>query len=339
MKKFLGKIFATVLAITTVFSLTACNKKAELKDDAEIYMPDGAPALAMAKLIAEDYEDADFHVVEASTIQTYVTGENPKADLCVLPLNAAVKLLGTGEKYKMLGTVTHGNLYLISTDGETVYDKPSDLAGLIGKKVGAIQLQNVPGLTLKLILDKNEIPYQTVEANGETAEDKVNLIAVEPANITPALGYDAYLIAEPAASAKIKGTANAQKPFALVGDLQKLYGGENGYPQAVLVGKSSFVAKNGEWVKNFLKEMPKAASWLTAETTKISTIVSAVQDELTDGLKPSFNENNLTKDVIKACGVYFTTASESKAEVNAYLQYLNSSSNLNLTAADAFFYA
>ena len=369
MKKFLSKLFASVLVTLAVFGVAACGKSGgntngsssdgsssggsgngslsgsssssstiELQKDAEIYMPDGAPALAMAKFMAEDMEDTDFHVVDATTIQTYVTGANPKADLCVMPLNAAVKLLGSGETYQMLGTVTHGNLYLISTDGNTVYDEPSDLSGLIGKKVGTIQIQNVPGLTFKMILDKNDVPYQVIAANAEPAADKVNLIAVAPADITPALGYDAYLIAEPAASAKIKGTASTPKPFKLVGDLQKLYGGENGYPQAVLVGKTSFVQQNVQWVNSFLSQMPEAASWLTAETTEISTIVSAVQENLTEGMTPSFNAKNLTKAVISGCGVRFTAASADKAEVLAYLGYLNESAGLNLTAADEFFY-
>ena len=71
-------------------------------------MPDGAPALAMAQLMVSESDTESYHVVDSSTIQTYVTGENPKADLCILPLNLASKLLGTGETYQMLGTVTHG---------------------------------------------------------------------------------------------------------------------------------------------------------------------------------------------------------------------------------------
>ena len=54
-------------------------------------------------------EKFEYHVVDSSTIQTYVTGEEPAADFCILPLNAASKVLGTGTTYQMLGTVTNGN--------------------------------------------------------------------------------------------------------------------------------------------------------------------------------------------------------------------------------------
>ena len=67
----------------------------------QVYMPDGAPALALAKLMNEGGTDAEYHVVDSSTIQVYVTGDAPAADVCVLPVNLASKLLGTGEEYQM----------------------------------------------------------------------------------------------------------------------------------------------------------------------------------------------------------------------------------------------
>ena len=124
----------------------------------DIYMPDGAPALSMAKLMSEEMDGCEFHVVNAGTIATFVTGESPEAELCVLPLNAASKLLGTGTAYTMLGTVTHGNLYLLSTN-PTPLDSAEAMKGLAGKRIGTIQIENVPGLTLKLILKKYDLAY------------------------------------------------------------------------------------------------------------------------------------------------------------------------------------
>ena len=171
----------------------------------EIYMPDGAPALSMAKLMHEDMEEksdvAEYHVVDASTIQTYVGGGSPKADLCILPVNLASKLLGTGETYRMLGTVTHGNLYMLSTDTKTQYTT-ENLSSLVGKTVGVVQLPNVPGLTFKIILNKNNIPWQELTNDVSPAADKVNLKAMDPATVNPAAGLDCYVVPEPAASAK-----------------------------------------------------------------------------------------------------------------------------------------
>lgn len=126
-----------------------------------VYAPDGAPALGLANLLAgaETLSGAElnYEVVNAGTIQTYVAGASPKADICVLPVNAAVKVLGSGEKYKLVGTLTHGNLYMVAK-GKGQINK-SNLNTLKGKTVGIVNLASVPGLTFKLILKNNGIEY------------------------------------------------------------------------------------------------------------------------------------------------------------------------------------
>ncbi|MDE6613193.1 MAG: hypothetical protein K2K28_01395 [Clostridia bacterium] len=128
----------------------------------KVYVPDGAPALGLAKLMAEEVNfgesvETEYNVVDATLIQTFVTGANPQADICVLPVNLAVKLLGSGEKYKMLGTLTHGNLYLLSKSGEKITYE--NLSSLKGKTVGVVNLAAVPGLTFKLILKNHGVEY------------------------------------------------------------------------------------------------------------------------------------------------------------------------------------
>lgn len=172
------------------------------------------------------------------------------------------------------------------------------------------------------------------------AGEKVALVPIaNPADISPVLGYDYYLAAEPLASLKVKMTANMETPLHVVADLQQLYGGDKGYPQAVLVAKTSFVAENGQWVNTFMDDMQAAAEWLLADTTEISTVVSAVSANLTEGLTPSLNAKNLTKSVIENSGVWFAEATECKSEVKAFLQDLiGVSPNAAKAAADAFFY-
>lgn len=133
-------------------------------DGVSVYAPDGAPALALAGLMAGEIDTStvaasiDYHIVNANTIQTYVTGESPAADICILPVNAAAKLLGTGAKYTMLGTVTHGNLYVLSAKTSEKLTV-ENISSLRGKTVGVVNLAQVPGLTLKLILNKYGIEF------------------------------------------------------------------------------------------------------------------------------------------------------------------------------------
>ncbi len=129
-----------------------------------VYAPDGAPALGLAKIMSTDEiincAEIEYNVVDATTIQTFVTGAAPKADVCVLPVNLAVKLLGSGEKYKMLGTLTHGNLFIVSNGGEKITKK--NISSLRGKTVGVVNLAQVPGLTLKTILKDNGIDFEVL---------------------------------------------------------------------------------------------------------------------------------------------------------------------------------
>lgn len=135
----------------------------ESKTTVSVYMPDGAPALSMAKMMCAtpDLGKAlEFHVVAANEINSCVTynNEEENADLCVMPVNAAAKLLGSGSRYQLLGGVTHGNLFIISSDGTLL--TADNLAGkLSGKKVGVVNLSAVPGLTFKMILNKYNVSY------------------------------------------------------------------------------------------------------------------------------------------------------------------------------------
>ena len=125
-------------------------------------VPDGAPALAIAKFISDGQnfnEGATFNynVVVANDIAKYMNGAIEFADFIILPVNAASKLYSSNQqnKYKMVSVITHGNLYIMSKN-------ESSLSGLVNKTTGIIGKGNVPDLTFKSILSKNGINYKTV---------------------------------------------------------------------------------------------------------------------------------------------------------------------------------
>ena len=303
-----GMVFALGFAV-------GCGKKGQAPDkEIFVYMPDGAPALAMAQMMAEDTPDdgVTYKVVDASKIASKVTykDEAQNADMCVMPVNLASKHLGNGENYTMLGAVTHGNLYLISKDGAEY--TAENLSSLVGKKVGVLQINAVPGLTLKATLNKYNIPWQELTNDGTVAEDKVNLVAITGADAVGAVEADCFMIAEPAA------TAQSKKGYAIAGDLQALYGGENGYTQAVLVAKNSLVKDNAAWVQSFTAKLEGGAAWL--QTASGADIVSAVSAHMEDeGTATSLKAPLLSSAVLERCGIYFTYASACKQETNDFL--------------------
>ena len=283
------------------------------QSDVTVYMPDGAPALALAGLMAEDTKEdgVTYNVVPATMIASKVTNkdEAKNADLCVMPITAASKLLGKGERYVMLGAVTHGNLYLIAKEGEYTSD---NLSSLVGKTVGVLQINEVPGLTLKATLNKYDIPWQELTNDGSIAADKVNLRAITGPEAVGTIEADCFMIAEPAASAQ------AKKGYSIVGNLQTLYGGENGYPQAVLVAKKSLVQDREDWTKTFVSKVEGAATWL--QTASGEEIVAAVSAHMEDkATATSLKAPLLSSAVLGRCGIYFTYASACSTEVEGFL--------------------
>ncbi len=356
MKKLFAAFTAALLAAATL-SLGACELSLPDKTPGpagpeavtlSVYAPDGAPALALANFIEDKGTAArsadpqpthaftyDIHVVDANTIVSYVTGEAPAADFCILPLNAASLKLGTGEVYKMAGTVTNGNLYFLTTGENPVLTK-DNLNTLAGKKLGVVQLPNVPGLTLRATLSDNGIPFTVLEsAQADADAEKVNLVPFAPDNVTPAGGCDYYLVPEPAASAKVKGTASSPKPFKEAGDLQAIYG-EGGYPQAVLVVKNSVAEQYADALDEVGTALSRSEDYL--KNAEPSKLIELLASKRTEGLTPSFNANNLTKAVVAKCSVRYTPAKDCKAAVLAFLQKLIAVDPTSAKApADKFF--
>ncbi len=311
MKKKFIKIVAYVCALACM-GMGGC-KPTLPEGEITVYMPDGAPALALAKLMYEDTAEdgVTYRVVKADLIASKVTNTDMEknADLCVMPVTAAAKLLGSGEKYTMLGIVTHGNLYLISKDATAI--TAENINALIGKKVGVLQINSVPGLTFKATLQKHGVPYQELTNEGSMSADKVNLMAIESPAAVGVTEADYYMIAEPAA------TAQSKKGYSIVGNIQTLYGGENGYPQAALVAKNAFVKEYEAWTKEFVGKVEQSGAWL-AETDG-ERLVSTLNAHVEAGMQTDLKAPMLTQTALAGCGIRFTYAASDFEEINEFL--------------------
>lgn len=301
MKKFTCLILTILVAVASVLFSCASNKIA-------VYSPDGAPALALAKVIKSDFENTSVNIVSANKIASCVTGKEKKADICILPINLASKLIYSGEDYKMLGTVTHGNFYFLST--QDILVDSQNLGVLVGKTVGVMQLQNVPGLTFKSVLSANEIDYITIEDTSQKQANKVNLMAINKVE-TARSDIDLFLIPSPLADAKVQTTS-----LKFVGSLGEIYG-EGGFPQAIIVAKNTLLENNLNFVKEFISQIDSVESYLKVEN-KVE-ICALLHAKLESGLTPTFNENNLTADSIARSQIKFIPCKTSKSSVVSFI--------------------
>ena len=332
MKKAIGILLG--LTMVAGCAMVGCNRDDIPAEEITVYMPDGAPALALAGLMHEDKADdgVTYRVVDAAQIAATTTNKDKEknADLCVMPVNAAAKLHGESGAYTMLGALTHGNLYMIAKSDDTY--TAENLSDLVGKKVGVLQINNVPGLTFKAVLNKHGVAWQELTSTGSFAVDKVNLVALTDASAVTSVEADCFVIAEPAA------TAQNRNGFSIVGDLQALYGGENGYPQAVLLAKTELIETRETWLKEFVQKVIASADWLASASG--SEIVSAVNAHMADsGMETSLKAPLLTSEVLGRCGVWYQYSTLAKPEVTAFLQAAQAvNANMATMPKDEFFY-
>ena len=304
-----------------------------------IAMPDGAPALAAAQLMVEDMQfggTVNYSVVNANAIVQQVSSE--KADVCILPVNAAAQVAGSGEKYSLLGTVTHGNLYIISAKHPEEQITVQNLQNLKGKTVGCIQLTSFVGAVFRMILSENNIPYGIIETAEDATGDKVNLINIaDPASgITPSTPYDYMIAAEPVVTTKINATKDTAAPIKLVGDIQQLYG-EDGFPQAVMLAKNSVIEKDPEFIADVAKAVEESAEWIASDGVVTEDIVAAINANY-GGATSSLNAKNLNSTVISRCAIEYVPAAECKQQVTDFIDKFEKVTETSIEIDDKFFY-
>ena len=332
MKKFISILLMLALSI----SMVACgvdnttdsaptptpNNGGTTPITLKVYMPDGAPALGLAVEMmnptASDKYVLDMTVVDASTIATYVTGENPLADVCIMPINAAAKLLGDGSVYKLLGSVTNGNIYIITKSGVQI--TKDNVSELVGKTVGVVNLANVPGLTTQIVFKMLGLKVNVMGNDSTAMTDAVNLVAVNATDVTPAGTCDYYIVPEPAATTKI-----TKAGFTMAGSLQALYSEEGMYPQAVLVVKGALLANNADLADFLGNVITNNAN--SVASTDVASLVAAIESNLTEGMTPSLNAGTLNVDAINGCNIkyvpvkdnhkYFTDFIDKLIDINA----------------------
>lgn len=325
MKKLLATLTCALLAALTAVCFAACNK--DVKTAINVYAPDGAPALALAQLMYDENdfgEGVSYHIVDSGTLPSRISAEDEtkNADIIIMPVNMASKVLNDGSRYKMLGTVTHGNLFILANKNAEQLTRDNFAEKLSGKKVGVINLNEFPGVMFRTLLSDYSVEAQ--------------LSQVAPAGVTGTdSNYDYFLVPEPAASTRV---GNAATELAFVGDVQSLYG-EGGYPQAVLMAKTSLIEQNPEFISRFTGALAASGEWIMRDDVTSEMILTAIKNHYPDpeNTDPAFK--NLSKPVISHCAVKFENSLSCKEDVQSILAKFKSvNAEFAKEVGDNFFY-
>ena len=305
MRKIIKIIVSIVLCLFCGIGFVGCKDNDE---KLSIYMPDGAPALAMSKLMYENKDfgkDTEYHVVSASNISNYIL--NKSADIAIMPINMASKITGDGESYKICATVTNGNLYVVGSEDI------SSLQGLVGKVIGVIGRSNVPDLNFRYLLNEAGIQYE----EGESAiAGKVVIRYFNDASVLlPLLKLGEMkfgLIPEPAVSNLLKMSIDMHIEL----DIQELWEGGS-YPQAVMVVRTS-LAGDKDFVGEIINELKTVENWVTENVADaVNAVNSHLEEDMTGSLKNTMASAAVINSNIK---IYDTSSASEIARMKSYLE-------------------
>ena len=326
LKRLLIVLAAMVMATAAIFGCGKTPDKGGANPIA-VYMPDGAPALAFAKLMHEENklgkENLTYTVVKADNIGGFVANES--ATVALMPITGASKV--ANGKYKAVSVITHGNIFLIGKGDATT------LSDLKDKKVGVVQLANVPGLTFKHLLGEAGVDY----AENEEVAGKVALYGItDPSTVAPSLKqgtYDYVVAPQPAVANVCKNV----KGVSVRVDLNKLYSA-SGFPQAVLMVKNELCADT-DFINALTAALGNAADWIKevnedGTAKNANTAVAAINAHFADGAQSSLKAPALSPEAIEGSNVYVQSVKDAVVKT-LVKDYIDDMIKIQSTAAKA----
>ena len=229
--KKLGKLAVILLAfvvvaalVLTVLHLNSNNDEKvdnNVKINASIVSPSGAPSLSLVGLINDESVVLDYEVVDGPDVlmSEFTSAEK---DFIIAPINLGVKLMNNGADYKLLGVLTWGNLAVVSD-------------GSANNNFAAFGEASVPGKVFNYVKDNIDKEYQ-YEYFGSAQEVMQMLKSGK---------FHTGLLAEPLVTA-----ITADGSFTKAYDVQKLWEAETGhssFPQAaIFVSNKTLNARTDE---------------------------------------------------------------------------------------------
>lgn len=120
------------------------------KETIKVACPDGAPAIAISKLIADNDQLGTGKTVEYNIVAPTQLGAQMAtgaSDIILMPLNGATKVYNknASDPFVCVAVITHGNFYIMSTEQLTIDD-------LKDKQIAVPNMNAVPDWTIRKVL-------------------------------------------------------------------------------------------------------------------------------------------------------------------------------------------
>lgn len=304
MKKVLLIAIVIVFCMSFACAFVGCDNGEQL----QVYVPDGAPLLAIANIVDSGKIGSYKANVTVSTGEDITTKcGSGQADIAVLPTNAAVKVCSTRNDYQLFTTNVWGLLYVIGSSNISSLDE------LSGKTVSSIGMGQTGEYLFKRILDVNDVSY--TDKSGVT----INYVAEGTTAVTSLMQNkcDFALVGEPLATTAINNAKSNGKMLYRVFDLQQLWqdvtkSDKEGYPQASVIVKKSLLRQEG-FAAALYNVLSQNNEFLSQNIDRLTDILSSVNSSL---------KANFTIEIIERCNLNTVKACDIKQEIYDYLEQI-----------------
>ena len=281
--------------------LCGCGSKDKYKD-LRFVVPTGAPAIAMSAFA----EIKGFETVtDPSTIVPMMAAE--QVDVAVLPTNVGVTAINAKKvPYKLLCTITFGNLYVASTgkDDDGVMDADDYIV--------SFQQGAVPDKIFHYVYGTE---FDSALHYVSSAADAAKCLKTGKNLADESKQVDYVLLAEPALTKVLETTPTA----SVYADLQALYKEKSG--GLILTQASVFVrnALEEKVVKGAIyKTIEESVNQMIKKSSNIKSYMEKVDDPATIfGVEPEYAVK--TMDAGNKMGIGCKLASEIKDDINKFL--------------------
>lgn len=308
MKKILiiviSMVLCTILLIGCSDTSTNENKKQSENIEVKVIMPDGLPAVGMAKIVKEKPEIKDGYNIDYNiektpdTLSTAVMKQ--EADIAIVPSNMAAIAYNKTGNYKIAGTTGMGSFYLVSTED---IDNFKDLEGM---EVGNTGKGLTPDITTQYILKENDINNNNVNFNyTSSASELVPMLATGKLNTA--------IVPEPALSALTTKKPEMKIIKSLNEEYKSITKSKIGYPQATIIVKSDFYNDNKEFVSKFLNKVDESVKFANSNPEEVGNYAQDI------GVS---TEKGIVSKSIKNANLKFINISDSKEEYKNYYNTL-----------------
>lgn len=269
--------------------------------DINVYVPEGLPALTMAKLMKDKPEIAEgynvTYTVEKTSDSLVAKVLNEEADIAVVPSTLPAQASNKGLDYKLAATAGWGSLYMISSEDI------KDLSEIKGKEIYSIGKGLTPDIVLRYVLSENSIDPD----NDLTITYLNGATELAPAFISGKAKI--AVVPEPMLSQILSKKPETKIIASLNDQWKEKQNSTYGYPQSSLIIKGSIVTEHKDFVESFLKEYEKSITFANEESEELGQYSEDLELSLSKALAPN---------VMERANINYVPIDESKDDYSKY---------------------